>query len=800
MLASPDLPGLSLSLGYNGSVVAIAPAEKRKSICAFGKNIVVVPATHDRSGTAFCVTAALDALSVEFQVPATPPYASLASMQCTALQGPAPLPPFIKVVARVGRAARPGQPAVYDGGRAECDLNPGFAYAFAVEKLGTAGLVSTAKQSATRTLTIPWSLLHLNGRSSDLMIRINELEFVVPLHIAQRGASVTTDYAPFIRLATPGPAGAPMRSHDIELNFAYNWDRDNMFAASFAQNQANVAVQRALSNALSLAPVSLPAPNMRMSIGQDLQTQSQSLFAFQQPSNYLEDQSLKPLVDALPFSVTKLSSLASGYAYGYTSETLAAAAFYGLQGPRAYSGGATATFILTTPAPSPEPAPRPTPVKTGNMQYEPLRPPAPPAPFFESGTASTPPFQLSVLNGFSGSKGTRDVMDALAFEAHVYQNQVRQEGTPNSQRASYAAQTVNLFGRLEHDFRIPAVAAPASISQFIGESATFTSGTFDSSHGEPSEHYFQLRETVGAQVNDRNFAPSIGTGTFLSSLSGPVAHVTAAWAAGKNARYYALDLLGFRLTNVNGDSAAQEGWQVSIPVAGPGWLLSGGSETQTVSDRIAAIEQGLTSGYVQAVSQVAHPQTRPQRLANVSLLSPWFPNGKTWQFQLAAGYNTGTVTACAATGSRASSLQCFTAMDNRTVGGLFLKNGTLALGVTDTSVASGSVSAGDAARNLGTSGGLPGSLTAYINFTGCPQIAAAYTNAAFPSGVPFPQQGFTLSSQLDYPLAVGQEQLDFVLGYFNEHSTGSAALDESGFSAILRLGTTFRKTSTVCSK
>ena len=799
-LSQQPVPTLVVRLGFNGSVVAVqtpvpvdppakpAPRNARAARGAFScpGAVVLVAPTPDISGNQFCVTASTDAISVAFVSPAALPYVSQKTVTCTQLRGVSQKETLASALVRVGRARTEQDTIVYDGARAQCDFDAGFGYAYAVEKQGTAVPVPAGEKNVERTLSIPWDLLHLESDARSLMLQTGGYEFLIPLRIFQGSASVSTDYAPYVRSSTPVSSGnaAPPRTRDVELNFAYSPNRHHMFAASFAQNQSTVSVQRALSNALSLAPVSLGAP-ARMSIGQDLQTQSQTLFTFLQPSNFLEDQSLKSLFDSTPFSVNKLSSLSSGYAYGFSSDPFTAGGFYGLQSAGAYNGGASATFILQTPVPSPEPPPSFAKQQTAATapEHQPLHPPAPPGPFFESGTASTPPFELSFVNAFNGSRGARDVIDALGFEGHLYHNQSRSGG-------DYFAQTFNIFGRLEHDFRTPAGNVPGSIGEFAGQSATFTSGSSDAA----GSHYFQLRETVGAQMNDRFFAPSSGTVSWLAPLSGPIAHVTAAFSTGKKSRYYALDLLGFRLTNVAGDIAAQEGWQVTIPAGGPGWLLSGGSLTQTVSDRIAAINQGLISGYAQALAQVPNPQIRPQRLANVSLLSPWLSAGESWQFEFAAGYNTGTVTACGATTSgKSTTYQCLTAQDSRAVGGIALRHGALVLGATDTSIQSGSVSAGDAARGVGQSGGLPGAVTGYISFTGCPQISAAYANAAMVSGIPFPQQGSTFSSQLDWPIAAGNERLDIVLGYFNERASANPSSNDSGFSAVLRLGTTFHQ-------
>jgi hypothetical protein len=118
----------------------------------------------------------------------------------------------------------------------------------------------------------------------------------------------------------------------------------------------------------------------------------------------------------------------------------------------------------------------------------------------------------------------------------------------------------------------------------------------------------------------------------------------------------------------------------------------------------------------------------------------------------------------------------------------------LNFGATDTSALPGSISAAGAARNLGTSGALPGSVTVYAAYTGCPRISAAYTNAAFPTGVPLPQQGSTLSGQVDYPIVIGALQLDLAAGMFNERPLPNSGPSSSGAFGSFYLSTARSKT------
>ena len=114
-----------------------------------------------------------------------------------------------------------------------------------------------------------------------------------------------------------------------------------------------------------------------------------------------------------------------------------------------------------------------------------------------------------------------------------------------------------------------------------------------------------------------------------------VAHVNLSYASGSRANVYSVDLTGFRFTNARGDIATQGGWQASIPLppllGSSGWLVTAGYLVQSVSDRVAALEQGLVGNYAAALTQVLPPSgnagapsvVRPQTLGNVQLLSPW---------------------------------------------------------------------------------------------------------------------------------------------------------------------------------
>jgi hypothetical protein len=826
----PSPASVYVRAGFGGSVTSVQSqgGAAAETIAGFScpKALATVVATAvDANGNPFCITASTQGLSVVFA--ASLPFATSKSLDCAELYGNAasPATTMLSIEARIGHGW-PAWRVVFDGARAMCDISPGFAYALSVETQGVGaepqnpGVIPAGKKM-TRSLLIPWSLLHLSHHATAMLINLDICgnlthcdsslaQFVVPLTVLEGSGSLSVANDPYVRLSTPAPkpGATPFRVHDVEVDGAFNWDVHDIVSTTFSQDESYVADQRALAQALSLAPLSLPVAAPTISVTQTLQVQSQSLFGFQMPSTYLEDPSLKPLFDVLPFSVTRVGSLSSGYAYGYTSDDVNAGLFYGLQARGWYAGSSTVTFALPTPKPTPNPSPTPAPVgisQTAAGGFSPLKPPPPPAPFLESQTASVPPLQVSLLNGFTGSKGGRDEIDALSFEAHAYGNQT-------ATADSYSAETVNFYGRVERNFAYPSPALDSSLSQFFGESSTFTTAS-TSSHAS----YFQVRETAGEQQDDVNFSPATGTTTWLSPLSGPVGHVTMSYASGSQARFVSLDLIGFRLSNEYGDMATEEGWQVSVPLPNvfdtPGWLLTAGSETQTVSDRMAVLEQGDVPNYAAALTEVlptpgphgVYPATviRPERLGNALVLSPWLGNDAL-QASFSGGYDFGTVTGCGTTTvSHKTVYQCLTDVDDRGVGGIFLRNGPngkFGIGATDTSTMQGNVTAGSAARSLGTTGALPGTTTSYITYSGCPRVSAAYTNAAFPSGVPLPQQGQTISGIIDYPWVIGAQQIDFTLGYFNERTSTNGTLDQSGVFGMIKISTPFHMEDSACGR
>jgi hypothetical protein len=801
---------LALRLGFGETVSPLSGAEKTKDDkCSGPGEVLVMPFLKEENGNRFCITASSAGLNVHFV--AAIPFVTSSKLLCVKLHGP-PEPPssnLITVIARSGRLVK-GE-IVYDGGRAECNVGTGFAYALSAETQSNSNLIPAGLDGGgkARTVTVPWKLLLVNQHTTSVMIAVNVCaakrtctndltEIQIPVTVVNSSAFLSLQYAPYsvVGTAAPAPNATPMRLHRVGVDGTYSWDEQNVIMASFAQDQSGVGTQRAFSQALGLTALALPTIAPQMAISQTLQTRSQGMFAFQKASDSLSDQSLRPFFDTQPYSVNKLGSLASGYVYGYDSEQLKASAVYGNQAQGYYSGAESLTFVFTNPSPSPEPSPQakqPGMVKVSAAAPLPLQPPPVPAPFVEANAANDPPLQLGFIDSYVGSKGARDAVDAFAARVHVFANQA-------ATYDGYHSLNADVFGEVQENQPGGTASAPPSSSNFAGESTTFTTA----STGDRAS-FLQIRETLGAQIDDYRFSPTAGSVTWLAPLSGPLAHVAASTAQSESGRFYALDLFGFRLTNTLADFASEEGIQGTVPVPTlTGWLVTGGTQTQVVSDRIAALEQGLVSSYVSAIPEVlptpsagkSEPSPRRnQKLSNVLLQSPWQQLiTPAVNFEFVLGYNTGLVTGCnTAPHSKAKAplYECSLEHTDHVVGGAFFQIGDkLNFGATDTPALSSNVGNGlsslSASHNVGTTGGLPGSVTAYFTYVGCPQVAVSYANAAFPSGVPLPQQGTTFSGELDYPIIFRAQQIDFAAGYYNELPVSSSAQGSSGAFAAIR--------------
>lgn len=288
---APATPTYFLEMGFGDTVTAIRVEPKSVKPtplsatssglkCEPAEDTFVLVPTRSSNAIAFCVTATVKGLSVGFLLPEPLRFASPATLNCTRLRGPGNL---VDVVVSVGQTGRDSV------ARAECGFDAAFLYAVSVETPPDPNSApNEADDRRTWAFSIPWTELHLRPDSTSLDISFNGARCPIKIRVQQaKTAVVAADYAPTIRLNLPSPApgSAPPRLHGVEFNVSANPDQHNRLAGSFAQNQATVAVQRALQQALSLAPVPLPTMTpAAVSIGQDLQAQSLSLFGFAQPS------------------------------------------------------------------------------------------------------------------------------------------------------------------------------------------------------------------------------------------------------------------------------------------------------------------------------------------------------------------------------------------------------------------------------------------------------------------------------------------------------------------------------------
>jgi hypothetical protein len=209
---------------------------------------------------------------------------------------------------------------------------------------------------------------------------------------------------------------------------------------------------------------------------------------------------------------------------------------------------------------------------------------------------------------------------------------------------------------------------------------------------------------------------------------------------------------------------------------------------------VAELQQGLATSYFSAVfpstasyaAPVTRPLIRPQSQQNAAVTSPSI--GKVLIAQATGGFQNGSVTICAPS---AKSVLCSTAHDHAATWALFLNRSPIGFGLANTASAAipGDIAAGTTSRYFGSYVNSPGSVTSYVSFSKCIDLSAAYTNAAFPTGVPLPQRGSTVSAKAYVPLrSFGVEG-----GYFRTTDTSNVTLNQSGYYALVRFLTVFHK-------
>ena len=177
--AAETLSPLALRLGFGGTVTYVGPPSREELVpqpgltCKAG--LVIVSPRTDPAGTPYCIAASTAGLQVMFA--AKLPFPTPKSIDCTELRGAdrGATSDVLAVEARIARAVNGA--FVYDGGRAACNLNPAFAYALTVETRTNGSSGGTpmipAERADTRTLTIPWSLLHLDRQAAGILIQVN---------------------------------------------------------------------------------------------------------------------------------------------------------------------------------------------------------------------------------------------------------------------------------------------------------------------------------------------------------------------------------------------------------------------------------------------------------------------------------------------------------------------------------------------------------------------------------------------------------------------------------------------------
>jgi hypothetical protein len=749
-----------------------------------------------------CFNATPDGLGVQFYLPAVPPvnFEYPRKLSCVTLKPRDEQDVMVKVQVTVNDARIP----------VECDITRSFLYTLAIERHGAIALQNAKSTQAApawqSTIEVPWSTLHLHSRESHLKVAVSTNSYATPVAslgidvtIADRNATLSLLYAPFLHFATPAPsARKPLpRLRDIGADFFYGYDRHTLLAATFAQNDAAATTQRSFSQVLGNAPLPLPGANAAATGPETLITRTQPLLAFLRPSAALGDQDLRLLIDASPFTLGKVGSLAAGYTLGYTSEAGSAAAFYGLQQSGLSNQAYAVTITIPTPAPRATPTPTPAPSPTPKIVQKGVAPPSlpSPGPIEESKTSHDPLATIALLNAVAQNGSYIDNVSGFALGTNFYRNTCATENL-------YCAYTLHFSGSIQHDgdprTSSPSVLTPqyASNLKFAGQSGSYTR-IFSPAGATPK--FAQVAEMVGFQQADRFYSPAAGAVTAFVPLGGAVGHAVLSYGTGQREHIYSVDVLGVRLTSPYGDVFTDVAEQVVLPFdvsSMRGWTLNAGVQSESLSDRVANLQQGLVGSYFSAVFPTvaslnlpaAPAVVRPQNQQNVMLQSPSFDLGKGLAVQLSGGYQQGFVTNCAPAPVK---IVCSTGHDHAATWALFANRTPIGFGIATTSSASipGDLAIASTARYFGSFVNAPGSVTSYVTFTKCLQASADYTNAAYPSGIPLPQQGATVAGKVYYPF----HNLGLEAGYFNVRDTQSSTLNQSGFYTLIRFATSFGK-------
>jgi hypothetical protein len=798
--------GLTLHVGFGGVVTSFEgrPGAGAAPVCNAplsappGPPQAILFGTGPGSDPALCIGASNAGLEVQFLTDSAHPidFEYPATLSCVTLKPSDAHDVLVAVAVSVPGRSRP----------VECDVDRSFLYALSIERhaSGKPYVHPNAGARAWRaTIEIPWTVLALQTHNSRLGIAFSAAAgtkpSLVPVDVTldDESGALELAYAPFVHYVTPPSSSrrpAP-RLHQIEADTLFVPDQHTMLDAAFAQNDAAAGVQRAAAQIIGGAPLPLPSAALAPSGPDTIITRTQPIVAFLRPSNVLGDQDLRVFVDSAPFALSRVPSLASGYTAAYASPIVGGGAFYGLQRSGLYSQAYALTVNVPTPAPriapSPAPAaspsPTPTPVKLG-VAPPPL---ATPGPAEESKTSHDPLATIALLDSFVGNGTSSDSVSGIALGTNFYRNACASE-------TLYCALTFHVFGSQQYDAHplssgpAPFALPDASRTRFAGQSASFTK-ILSATGSNPS--FFQIGETVGAQQADRFYAPASGTVTAFAPLSGSIGHVVLSYGTGFHEHVYSVDLLGVRLTSPYGDVFTNVAEQVVIPfdtASLRGWTFNAGIQSESLSDRVAELQQGLASSYYAAVfpgmatAPVAPAVLRPQSQQNATVMSPFFGNVLT--AQVAGGFQNGSVTVCAPS---PQTILCSTAHDHAATWALFLNRAPVGFGLANTASAAipGDLAVASTSRYFGSYVNAPGSVTSYVSFSKCVNLSAAYTNAAFPTGIPLPQKGSTVTAKAYLPVgAFGLEG-----GYFRTSDIANANLNQSGYYALLRFVTAFRK-------
>ena len=818
-------PKMIVHMTFGGNVSAVEVPETQAIPAACPDPLKPVPATalSATPGTnfAFCVSGSGAGLDVQFLAPVKSPvtFDYPKTLSCVTLKPSDKNDLLVQVLVTIEGKDFP----------IECDIDRAFLYALSIERHGPAGLdfirPNRSFPTWTGTIEIPWSIMRLRSHTSHLNVAVSpggsSRATVVPLDVTieDQNASLSLAYSPLNHVASPPPTSkrpAP-RLHEIQGDFVYSFDQHTLLDAAFAQNDAATTVQRESGLIIGGAPIPLPSAAAGP-IGPDtIMTRTTPLLSFLRSSSALGDQDLRLFTDSTPFSINKVGSLASGYTAGYSSTIVSGGAFYGLQRPGLFNAAYGLTVTVPTPEPRVTPSPSPTPAPFASLIPVSAAPPTlnKPGPTEESKTSHDPLATFSYIDSIDGTGSYEDAVQGIAFGTNYYKNTCASD-------VLYCALTFHLFGSGQFDSEqapvplatpppkkgggppaggapySPVLYSPANTSQslFAGESSSFTK-ILSASGTTPS--FVQVAEMLGAQQADQFYSPAAGQVTAFSPLSGPLGHAVVSYGTGSHEHVYSADLLMVRFTSPYNDVFTDTSWQVLVPfdtASLRGWTLNAGIQTESLSDRVAELQQGLVTSYFAAVYPSVTAKTvvapvppglvRPQTQNNASVSSPTI--GKVFTVQLTGGYQSGFVSTCA---PAPRIVECATAHDHSATWALFAAKQPIGFGIANTASTAipGDLALATTSRYFGSYVNAPGSVTSYIAYTRCIGISAAYTNAAYPTGIPLPQKGATVTAKIYYPISFfGIEG-----GYFRTTDLQNSTLNQSGYYTMLRFGTTFKK-------